>query len=117
MVGSGRGVASMWACLCETHGRGRKIDRRERGATAARPRRDVESTQRNLTGMAGCIRMSKTQMQTGAERTLGLLHEQVGRSIDEVETPVVILDLDRLEANLKELQSYADKHGVALWPH
>ena len=61
--------------------------------------------------------MSRTQMQTGAERTLGLLEEQVGRSIEEVETPVVILDLDRLEANLKELQSYADQHGIALWPH
>ena len=56
-------------------------------------------------------------MQTGAERTLGLLAEQVGKPIDEIETPVVIIDLDRLEANLKELQSYADQHGIALWPH
>ena len=67
--------------------------------------------------MARCIRMSETQMRTGAERTLGLLEAQIGRSIEEVETPVVILDLDRLEANLGELQSYADQHGIALWPH
>ena len=56
-------------------------------------------------------------MRTGADRTLELLEKQVGRSLDEVETPVPILDLDRLEANLQRLQSYADSHGIALWPH
>jgi D-serine deaminase-like pyridoxal phosphate-dependent protein len=58
-----------------------------------------------------------TAMRTGAERTLELLEAQVGRSFDEVETPVAIVDLDRLEANLQRLQSYADSHGIALWPH
>jgi D-serine deaminase-like pyridoxal phosphate-dependent protein len=58
-----------------------------------------------------------TAMRTGADRTLELLEKQVGRSLDEVETPVAILDLDRLEANLQRLQSYADSHGIALWPH
>jgi D-serine deaminase-like pyridoxal phosphate-dependent protein len=61
--------------------------------------------------------MSRTQMRTGAERTLALLEEQVGRSVEEVETPVVIVDLDRLEANIGEVQSYADEHGIAVWPH
>ena len=28
-----------------------------------------------------------------------------------------MIDLDRLEANLTDLQSYADEHGIALWPH
>jgi D-serine deaminase-like pyridoxal phosphate-dependent protein len=56
-------------------------------------------------------------MRTGAERTLALLEEQVGRSVEEVETPVVIVDLDRLEANLGEVQSYADEHDIAVWPH
>ncbi|PWU17971.1 MAG: hypothetical protein C5B48_15320 [Candidatus Rokuibacteriota bacterium] len=56
-------------------------------------------------------------MRTGAERTLELLEAQIGRSVDQVETPVVILDLDRLEANLQRLQSYADAHAIALWPH
>jgi D-serine deaminase-like pyridoxal phosphate-dependent protein len=56
-------------------------------------------------------------MQTGAERTLELLDGQVGRSLAEVETPVAVVDLDRLEANLGRLQSYVDGHGIALWPH
>lgn len=56
-------------------------------------------------------------MRSGAERTLELLEAQVGRSLDEVETPVAAVDLDRLEANLQRLQSYADAHTIALWPH
>jgi D-serine deaminase-like pyridoxal phosphate-dependent protein len=56
-------------------------------------------------------------MRTGADRTLELLTAQVGRSVHEVETPVAMVDLDRLEANLQELQSYCDGHGIALWPH
>jgi D-serine deaminase-like pyridoxal phosphate-dependent protein len=56
-------------------------------------------------------------MRTGADRTLELLTAQVGRSIHEVETPVAMVDLDRLEANLQDLQSYCDGHGIALWPH
>jgi D-serine deaminase-like pyridoxal phosphate-dependent protein len=55
--------------------------------------------------------------RTGADRTLELLESQVGRSLAEVETPVAVVDLDRLEANLRELQSYVDAHGIALWPH
>ena len=54
---------------------------------------------------------------TGADRTLALLEAQVGRTLAEVETPVPVIDLDRLEANLAELQSYADAHRIALWPH
>jgi len=56
-------------------------------------------------------------MRSGAERTLELLEAQVGRSLDEVETPVAVVDLDRLDANLQRLQSYVDEHGIALWPH
>ena len=54
---------------------------------------------------------------TGADRTLALLEAQVGRPLAEVETPVAVIDLDRLEANLADLQSYADTNGIALWPH
>jgi D-serine deaminase-like pyridoxal phosphate-dependent protein len=54
---------------------------------------------------------------TGADRTLALLEAQVGRALTEVETPVAVIDLDRLEANLTDLQSYADGHRIALWPH
>ena len=56
-------------------------------------------------------------MRTGADRTLELLEQQVGRPLAEVETPVAVVDLDRLEANLRSLQSYADEHSIALWPH
>ena len=54
---------------------------------------------------------------TGADRTLALLESQVGRSLTDVETPVAVIDLDRLDANLTDLQSYADEHRIALWPH
>jgi D-serine deaminase-like pyridoxal phosphate-dependent protein len=56
-------------------------------------------------------------LRTGAERTLELLAAQIGRPLGEVETPVAMIDLDRLEANLERLQSYADAHAIALWPH
>jgi D-serine deaminase-like pyridoxal phosphate-dependent protein len=56
-------------------------------------------------------------MQTSVERTLRLLEQQVGRPVEEVETPVAIVDLDRADANLTRLQRYADAHGIALWPH
>jgi D-serine deaminase-like pyridoxal phosphate-dependent protein len=58
-----------------------------------------------------------TQIPTGAERTLELLEHQVGRPLTDVETPVAVIDLDRLEANLADLQSYVDAHGIELWPH
>ena len=57
--------------------------------------------------------MSAAAIRTGADRTLELLTRQVGRSLSEVETPVAVVDLDRLDANLRDLQSYADAHGIA----
>src|SRR5262245_59211163 len=62
-------------------------------------------------------RSMKTEERSASERTLQLLEAQVGRPLDEVETPVAIVDLDRLDANLRRLQSYADTHAIALWPH
>ena len=56
-------------------------------------------------------------MLTSSERTLRLLEEQVGRPLEEVETPVACVDLDRLQTNLTNLQGYCDRHGIALWPH
>ena len=61
--------------------------------------------------------MTVSAIPTGADRTLALLEAQVGRTLAEVETPMPVIDLDRLEANLADLQSYADEHGIALWPH
>src|SRR5690348_15609697 len=60
---------------------------------------------------------SPAGFRTGAERTLELLERQVGRALTDVETPVAVMDVDRLDANLRELQSYVDSHGIELWPH
>jgi len=59
--------------------------------------------------------LSAREVRTGAERTLQLLERQVGRPLSEVETPVAVIDLDRLDANLKGLQSYVDSYGIELW--
>src|SRR5262245_34840845 len=38
-------------------------------------------------------------------------------SIDALETPVPIVDLDRLASNLDRTAAYAKEHGLALRPH
>lgn len=37
--------------------------------------------------------------------------------IDQLETPVVIVDLDKMEANIDRLQRHLDEHGLANRPH
>ena len=37
--------------------------------------------------------------------------------IAEIDTPAVLIDIDRVEANLKRVQDYADAHGLKLRPH
>lgn len=37
--------------------------------------------------------------------------------INQLETPVAIVDLDRLEANITKLQHYLDEHGIINRPH
>lgn len=37
--------------------------------------------------------------------------------ISDLDTPVAIVDLDRLESNITRLQSYLDLHGIAIPPH
>jgi D-serine deaminase-like pyridoxal phosphate-dependent protein len=39
------------------------------------------------------------------------------RAVAALETPVPIIDLDRVERNLSRMQAYADRHGLALRPH
>jgi D-serine deaminase-like pyridoxal phosphate-dependent protein len=41
----------------------------------------------------------------------------IGRAVDELPTPIAVVDLDRLEANIARLAGYAREHGIALWPH
>ncbi len=38
-------------------------------------------------------------------------------NIDQLETPALIVDLDRMEANIKRFQGYLDQHGIANRPH
>lgn len=35
----------------------------------------------------------------------------------DLDTPAVLIDLDRVQANLKRAQAYADEHGLKLRPH
>lgn len=42
---------------------------------------------------------------------------RVGQSIDELDTPVVVVDLDVLDANLRAMTEVAASAGVALRPH
>ncbi len=37
--------------------------------------------------------------------------------IEQLDTPVPVIDLDRLEANIAGLQDYMDQHGIANRPH
>jgi D-serine deaminase-like pyridoxal phosphate-dependent protein len=41
----------------------------------------------------------------------------VGRSVADLDTPAVLVDLDRLEANIARAASFAREHGVSLRPH
>ena len=37
--------------------------------------------------------------------------------ISQLDTPAVLIDVDRVEANLQRVQDYADSHGLKLRPH
>ena len=37
--------------------------------------------------------------------------------IADLETPVPVIDLDRVEHNLSKMQAYCDQHGLRLRPH
>jgi D-serine deaminase-like pyridoxal phosphate-dependent protein len=37
--------------------------------------------------------------------------------INQLDTPAVLIDIDRVEANLRRTQDYADSHGIKLRPH
>src|SRR5471032_2560297 len=37
--------------------------------------------------------------------------------IDQLDTPVPVIDLDRAEANIARYQAYCTQHGLALRPH
>ena len=37
--------------------------------------------------------------------------------IEDLDTPVPVIDLDRVEHNLTKMQAYCDRHGLRLRPH
>jgi D-serine deaminase-like pyridoxal phosphate-dependent protein len=37
--------------------------------------------------------------------------------IEELDTPIVIIDLDRMERNIQKMQAYCDQNGIRLRPH
>ena len=37
--------------------------------------------------------------------------------VDQIETPAVLIDLEKVEANILRVQQYLDKHGIAGRPH
>lgn len=41
----------------------------------------------------------------------------VGMTIDEIQTPALIVDLDAFERNVERMQNYADTVGIGLRPH
>jgi D-serine deaminase-like pyridoxal phosphate-dependent protein len=45
------------------------------------------------------------------------LREDEVKVLAQLETPVAVVDAERLEANIRRLQVYLDKHAIANWPH
>ena len=43
--------------------------------------------------------------------------ELIGQSVDTIDTPALVIDLDAMERNLHLLQRFADQHHVKLRPH
>ncbi len=41
----------------------------------------------------------------------------IGLGKEHLETPALVIDLEKLEANIRRMQAYADSHGVKLRPH
>ena len=40
-----------------------------------------------------------------------------GRTVDDLETPAAVIDLDRLDRNLERVAGYAAEHELGLYPH
>lgn len=41
----------------------------------------------------------------------------IGRDLDQLDTPALLVDLDRLERNIARMAAFAREHGLALRPH
>ena len=40
-----------------------------------------------------------------------------GDPVESIDTPALVIDLDRMEANLETMAAFAREHGVRLRPH
>ncbi len=58
-------------------------------------------------------------MTSAAQATDTMAAPALGKplTIDDLDTPAMVVDLDRLQANINELQSYCDAHGLNNRPH
>src|SRR6266567_7252929 len=48
---------------------------------------------------------------------MNVIPAQVGNTIDEIDTPALIIDLDAFEHNLHKLASFSRSAGIRLRPH
>jgi D-serine deaminase-like pyridoxal phosphate-dependent protein len=53
----------------------------------------------------------------GAAADIAQPWDATSLSMNPLDTPVALVDLDRLEANITRLQQYLDRHGIANRPH
>ena len=67
---------------------------------------------RPLTGSVTTMAVPQVADPVDPRRSQGL-----GETFVSPRCLVADVDLDRLEANLQDLQSYVDAHEIALWPH
>jgi D-serine deaminase-like pyridoxal phosphate-dependent protein len=44
-------------------------------------------------------------------------NELVGRHVGELDTPMPVIDLDVMDANIRRMADHARSHGLTLWPH
>ena len=55
-----------------------------------------------------------TSERTQISRALSAL---IGQSVDAIDTPALVIDLDAMERNLRVMQRFAEQHHVKLRPH
>jgi D-serine deaminase-like pyridoxal phosphate-dependent protein len=57
---------------------------------------------------------ARREAQTGAP---AMPEAGAGRAVGDLDTPVLLVDLDATERNIERAQNYCDEHGYALRPH
>lgn len=56
-------------------------------------------------------------MKTDLETSTAIRDPQPGDGLENLDTPAVVIDLDRMENNIREWQSWMDQHSVRFRPH